>query len=231
MHTDIKICGLSTEQAVTSAIDAGAEMIGFIFFEKSPRHLDIEAAAQLAQLAGNRVAKVAVTVNADDGYLDEIVASVRPDFLQLHGNESPQRVTELKKRHGLRVIKAFAIRQAADFDKLEPYEGIADKFLLDAKAPEGSVLPGGNGVSFDWRLLGQLHTPTPYLLSGGLDELNIATALEISGAKSIDVSSGVESAPGVKDIAKIATFIKTVRARDLSQGNSGTRPESIPKAG
>lgn len=218
MHTEIKICGLSTQAAVSTCIDAGADLIGFIFFEKSPRHLTLQTAAELSAFAGKKIGKVAVTVNASENEVDEIVAQVKPDFLQLHGKETPDQVSLVKKKYGLPVIKAFAIRTKDDFDQLAAYEGIADRFLLDAKAPKGSDLPGGNGVSFDWKLLASFKTNTPVMLSGGLDAGNINDALEISKASSIDVSSGVESSPGIKDIAKIASFIKTVREHDLSSG-------------
>lgn len=214
MPVEIKICGLSTPEALEASATAGADLAGFIFFKKSPRNVAPEQAAGLAQFArsiARPLGTVAVTVNEDDTALDAIVAAMAPDFLQLHGRETPDRVADLKQRHGLPVIKAFAIRDESDLEKLVPYEGIADRFLLDAKAPEGSDLPGGNGVSFDWKLLQSLHTQTPWMLSGGLDAANIGEALTISGATAIDVSSGVEMAPGRKDIAKIAAFIKTVR--------------------
>ncbi len=218
MHTEIKICGLSTQEAVTACIDAGADLIGFIFFEKSPRHLTLQTAAELSAFAGKKVGKIAVTVNASDKELDAIVAQVKPDFLQLHGKETPDQVSLIKKKYDLPVVKAFAIRTGDDFAQLATYEGIADRFLLDAKAPKGSDLPGGNGVSFDWNLLASFKTNTPVMLSGGLDISNIKDALDISQASSIDVSSGVESSPGIKDVAKIASFIKTVREYDLSSG-------------
>ena len=218
MHIDVKICGLKTEEAVRAAIAGGASHAGFIFFEKSPRHTDPETAGKLAALAGAAgLRSVAVTVDADDATLDRIVSVMKPDMLQLHGKESPTRVADIRAKFGLPVMKALSIREAADLEKLASYEGIADRFLLDAKAPEGSDLPGGNGVSFDWRLLQSLDTQTPWMLSGGLDAANIAEALAVSRATSIDISSGVESAPGRKDIAKIAAFIKTVR--DMPSGN------------
>ena len=218
MRTEIKICGLSTPEAVKAAVDAGANLIGFIFFEKSPRNVTLEKAADLSRQVAKTVAKVAVTVGAPQAVLDAIVKQVHPDFLQLHGSETPQQVAEIKERYGLPVIKAFAIRTEDDFGNLAAYEGIADRFLLDAKAPAGSDLPGGNGVSFDWHLLDKLRTATPVMLSGGLDSANILAALEVSKLHSIDVSSGVESTPGIKDIAKINAFIKTVREHDKVSG-------------
>ncbi|AKI02860.1 phosphoribosylanthranilate isomerase [Hoeflea sp. IMCC20628] len=215
MTIQIKICGLSTPEAVDRAADLNADMAGFIFFPKSPRHVSVEAASTLAERALTRGLKtVAVTVDMDDAGLDEIVAMVKPDWLQLHGGESPERTAELKTRYGLPVMKAFAIREAADFDKIGPYKGIADRFLFDAKAPKGSDLPGGNGVSFDWRLLATLDGAANYMLSGGLTKDNIGEALGISHATGIDVSSGVESAPGVKSLEMMDSFIRAVRDAD-----------------
>lgn len=219
MSIGIKICGLSTPEAVETASRCGADMIGFIFFEKSPRHVEPEKVAELCS-GIDLPARVAVTVNADDTRLDHIVEVMKPDILQLHGLESPERMRHIAGRYNLPMIKAFSIYSASDFESLAAYEGVADQFLLDAKAPKGSELPGGNGVSFDWNLLGKLKTNTPWMLSGGLDATNIERALEISAAGMIDVSSGVESAPGIKDIAKIAAFIKTVRAMDGSGSNT-----------
>ncbi|MDP2733926.1 MAG: phosphoribosylanthranilate isomerase [Hoeflea sp.] len=212
MTTPIKICGLSTREAVDRAADLGADMAGFIFFEKSPRHVAVETAAALAERARARGLKtVAVTVDMDDAGLKEIVSAVKPDWLQLHGGETPERVAELKARFGLPVMKALAIRTASDLDRIAPYMGIADRFLFDAKPPEGSDLPGGNGVSFDWRLLASLDGAANYMLSGGLTKDNVGTALAISHAPGIDVSSGVESAPGVKDLAMMDSFVRAVR--------------------
>ena len=216
MSVEIKICGLSTPEAVEACVSAHVDFLGFIFFPKSPRNVLPEQASELRKIMGKSAKAVAVTVDADDCLMDEIVHRMQPDILQLHGSESPSRVAELKARYDLPAIKAFAIRTREDFEKLKSYEEIADRFLLDAKAPEGSELPGGNGVSFDWNLLKQARIMLPYLLSGGLHENNIVEALEISGANSIDVSSGVESSPGVKDIAKIASFIKTVKDYELT---------------
>ncbi|WP_370322905.1 phosphoribosylanthranilate isomerase [Oricola sp.] len=220
MALDIKICGLKTEEAVDAALDGGANHIGFIFFEKSPRHVDRQVARELAMSARRRLAiPVAVTVDADDATLAEIVATVEPGMLQLHGKENPTRVADIRAKFGLPVMKALSIREADDLKAIEPYYGIADRFLLDAKPPKGSELPGGNGVSFDWSLLGALDGKTNYMLSGGLDADNVGEALAISGAKALDVSSGVESAPGVKDINRIAAFLKAARAADARNGS------------
>jgi phosphoribosylanthranilate isomerase len=208
----IKICGLSTPETAAAALDKGADMIGFIFFPKSPRHVGVEQAAQLRQSAMGRAKAVAVTVDASDESLDTIVSEVKPDILQLHGHETPERVREVKARFGLPVMKAISIRDRADLDQITPYVGTADKFLLDAKAPKGSELPGGNGVSFDWTLLAALDPGLDYMLSGGLNAGNVAEAMRVTHAPGLDVSSGVESALGVKDIALIKEFFAAVTA-------------------
>ena len=210
---DIKICGLKTEDALEATIAGGASHAGFIFFPKSPRYIDPEAAAPLAARAKEAgVMPVAVTVDADDAFLDAIVAAMRPGMLQLHGKETPERVAELKARHGLPVMKALAISTADDLAKRQPYEGIVDRFLFDAKPPKGSELPGGNAVSFDWSLLARLPADVDYLLSGGIDAKNVGEAIAIANPPGLDLSSGVESAPGVKDVGLIEAFFATVRA-------------------
>jgi phosphoribosylanthranilate isomerase len=206
----IKICGLSTPQTVNAALDNGADMIGFIFFPKSPRHLRVGQAAALRPLVLGRALSVAVSVDAGDAMLDEIVASIRPDMLQLHGHETPERVSQVKARHGLPVMKAFSVRETSDLKATRAYRGVADKFLFDAKAPEGSDLPGGNGVSFDWHLLSVLDPGLDYMLSGGLNAANVSEALRITKAPGIDISSGVESAPGIKDVGLIEQFFAAV---------------------
>ena len=215
MKEMIKICGLATPEAIIAARDGGATHLGFIFFEKSPRNITPQLAAELAVGAGE-CATVAVTVSADDDFLDGIVGAMAPSMLQLHGNESPDRVADLKARHGLPVMKALAIRAPDDLERMRAYEGIVDLFLLDAKPPKGSELPGGNGVSFDWSLLAGLQTGTPVVLSGGIDLDNVRDAVSRVGAPAtcltgIDVSSGVESAPGVKDPAKISALLAACR--------------------
>ncbi len=212
MALDIKICGLKTDEALAAALAGGASHVGFIFFAKSPRNIDPIEAGRLREVARGRAEAVAVTVDAGDETLDRIVASMAPDMLQLHGKETPERVAEVKARYGLPVMKAFAIREAADLDAIAPYIGIADRFLFDAKAPAGSELPGGNGVSFDWRLLAGLEGQIDYMLSGGLNAANIGEALRLTNPPGIDISSGVESAPGVKDVALIDGFFRAVRA-------------------
>lgn len=209
---DIKICGLSTAESVDAVIAANATHVGFIFFEKSPRHVSAELAAQLsarAQTAGLK--SVAVTVNADDTYMDEIVSVMKPDVLQLHGSETPARVAEVKAKYGLPVMKAFAISNAADLEKIAAYKDVADSFLFDAKPPKGSELPGGNGVSYDWSLLHGLDPSIQYMLSGGLDHDNVGAAIKIANPPGLDISSGVEGAPGVKDLDMIAEFFEAIK--------------------
>lgn len=212
MSFDIKICGLKTPAAVDAALAGGASHIGFIFFEKSPRHVAPREAARLREIARGKAQAVAVTVDADDAVLDAIVAEMSPDIIQLHGKETPQRVAEVKARYGLPVMKAFAVSTADDLAGIAPYRGIADRFLFDAKPPKGSDLPGGNGVSFDWSLLAALDRQVDYMLSGGLNAGNIGEALRQANPPGIDISSGVESAPGVKDAALIDEFFAAVRA-------------------
>lgn len=211
MKPVIKICGLSTPETLAVALDEGAAMVGFIFFPKSPRHVTPERAATLRKAATGRAEAVAVTVDADDATLDAIVAAMKPDGLQLHGHETPGRVAEVKARYGLPVMKAFSVREAGDLAAIAPFMGVADRFLFDAKAPKGSELPGGNGVSFDWRLLAALDPSLDYMLSGGLNAGNVREALAITSAPGLDISSGVESAPGIKDIGLIKEFFTAVK--------------------
>jgi phosphoribosylanthranilate isomerase len=217
MPLDIKICGLKTPETLAAALDGGASHIGFIFFAKSPRYVEPELAGRLREAARGRAKAVAVVVDADDAFLDRIVSETKPDMLQLHGKETPGRVAEVKARYGLPVMKALSVSQAADLDRIAPYLGIADRFLFDAKPPKGSELPGGNGVSFDWRLLQTLDLKLDYLLSGGLSAQNIGEALALADPPGIDISSGVESAPGVKDVALIDAFFRAVRAAGASR--------------
>ena len=208
----IKICGLSTPETLAAALDNGADMAGFIFFAKSPRNVSVDAAAQLRKAAVGRAIAVAVSVDASDAELDALVSGMKPDMLQLHGHETPERVAAVKARFALPVMKAVSIRDRADLDQIAPFLGIADKFLLDAKAPKGSELPGGNGVPFDWTLLSALDPGLDYMLSGGLNAGNVAEALRLTQAPGLDVSSGVESAPGVKDVRLIDEFFAALAA-------------------
>ena len=207
----VKLCGLSTIDAVQAARDGHATHIGFIFFPKSPRYVTPSDAARLAREKGS-AASVAVSVDADDKFLDEIVETVSPDLLQLHGQETVQRVKELKKRYSRPIIKAFSIKDPEDLVHARTYQDTADLLLLDAKPPENSDLPGGNGVSFDWKLIEAFQSHAPVMLSGGIDQTNVETALQLvtrrdNNLQGLDVSSGVESAPGVKDIHKITSFM------------------------
>ncbi|MEO3997112.1 phosphoribosylanthranilate isomerase [Mesorhizobium sp. CAU 1732] len=212
MTLDIKICGLKTPEALDAALDGGASHVGFIFFPKSPRNIAPAEAGVLRARARGRAQSVAVTVDADDAFLDAIVEAMAPDMLQLHGRETPERTAAIKARYGLPVMKAFSISEADDLAAIEPFLGVADRFLFDAKPPKGSELPGGNGVTFDWTILAALDPGIDYMLSGGLTAANIRDALALANPPGIDVSSGVESAPGVKDAASIADFFKAVRA-------------------
>ena len=210
MALDIKICGLKTDVALDAALAGGASHVGFIFFPKSPRNIEPAEAERLRAAARGKAKAVAVTVDADDAFLDAIVSIMAPDMLQLHGSETPERVAAIKARYGLPVVKAFSVREAADLKAIEPYRGIADRFLFDARPPKGSELPGGNGVSFDWSLLAAIPAGTAYFLSGGLNAGNIGEALRVADPPAIDISSGVESAPGVKDPALIQSFFRAV---------------------
>ena len=212
MALDIKICGLKTGQALAAAIEGGASHAGFIFFPKSPRNVTPQEAGALRAPAHGKVKAVAVTVDADDAFLDAIVGEMRPDMLQLHGKESPERVAAVRARYGLPVMKALAVREAADLSRMTPYRGLVERFLFDAMPPAGSQLPGGNGVRFDWSVLAGLDAGVDYMLSGGLDAVNIGDALRLANPPGIDISSGVENAPGVKDTALIEAFFKAVAA-------------------
>jgi phosphoribosylanthranilate isomerase len=207
----VKICGLSTPEALDVALDAGADMVGFVFFPPSPRHLGFDAARALGRQVRGRAQKVALTVDADDGFLDAVVEALRPDMLQLHGRELPARVTALKRRLGLPVIKAIAVAAKPDLAAIAAYENVADYLLFDARAPREATRPGGLGKSFDWHLLEGLHTGAPFMLSGGLNAGNVAEALRITRAPGVDVSSGVERAPGEKDPEKIRAFVRAAR--------------------
>ncbi|MFV0512703.1 MAG: phosphoribosylanthranilate isomerase [Jhaorihella sp.] len=204
----VKICGLSAPADVSAAAAAGAAYAGFVFFPKSPRHLSVSGAAALAATVPPGICKVALTVDATDAELDHIVATVPIDMLQLHGNESPDRVRAVKARFGLPVMKAVGVAGAEDLDSIGLYSEVADQLLIDAKPPKGADLPGGNGLAFDWRLLAaRKYWRRPWMLAGGLTPGNVAEAVRMTGARQVDVSSGVETAPGVTDPALIRAFV------------------------
>jgi phosphoribosylanthranilate isomerase len=208
----IKICGLSTEDAVDAALDAGADMLGFVFFPPSPRHLDHQRARILGARVGSRALKVALTVDADEVVIAEIMDSLAPDILQLHGHETPDRVDEIKRRFKRQTMKVIGISTAGDLESIARYEGIADRILLDAKPPKDATRPGGNARAFDWTLLSGATIAPPWMLSGGLDPNNVAEAIRMTRAPGVDVSSGVETAPGVKNPDLIRAFIARARA-------------------
>jgi len=212
MSPIVKICGLSTPDALDVALDAGADMVGFVFFPPSPRHLSFAAARPLGERVRGRAQKVALTVDADDALLDAVVETLRPDLLQLHGKEPPARVAALKKRFGLSVMKAIAVAVRGDLAAAGAYVSAADRLLFDAQAPREATRPGGLGRPFDWRLLENLDAGLPFMLSGGLDAGNVGEALRITGALAVDVSSGVERLPGQKDPDKIRAFVRAARA-------------------
>lgn len=204
----VKICGLGTAADVAACVDAGTAYVGFVFFPKSPRHLTLGAAKAMAMEVPPGVAKVALTVNATDADLDELVAAVPLDMLQLHGTESPDRVADVRARFGLPVMKAVGVADEGDLSALNDHALAADQLLIDAKPPKDADLPGGNGLTFDWRLIAGRRWPVPWMLAGGLTPENVAEAVRLTGAQQVDVSSGVESAPGVKDAQLIHDFAR-----------------------
>ena len=211
MPTRIKICGLRTPQDVAAAVACGADDIGLVFFEKSPRHLSLDDAAALALAVPLGVRKVALTVDATDDDLDALLARVPVDLLQLHGHETPDRVAAIRARTGVPVMKAVGIADSDDLDQLDAYMAVAEEVLVDAKPPKTGDLPGGNGLSFDWRLLDGRRWSVPWMLAGGLRPSNVAEAIRLTGAPQVDVSSGVERNPGEKDPDMIRDFCAAVR--------------------
>lgn len=217
--TIVKICGLSSAATLEAALASGADMVGFVFFDPSSRNLSPGQAQALADQVRGRAQKVALTVDADDAKLEAIVDALAPDILQLHGKETPQRVRAIRARFGIPVMKAIGIASRADLQKVEAYAETADTLLFDAKPAPEAVLPGGNGEAFDWSILSDFTARRPWMLSGGLDAANVGEALAATGAQGVDVSSGVESVPGVKDPARIAAFIAAVRALSPAGGS------------
>jgi phosphoribosylanthranilate isomerase len=217
MSLTVKICGLSTPETLDAALDAGADMVGFVFFPPSPRHLQFERARSLGERVRGRAQKVALTVDADDAFLQSVVEALHPDILQLHGAEGLPQLAAIRRKFGLPLMKAVPIAVKTDLDRITAYAAAADRLLFDARAPRDATRPGGLGNPFDWRLLENVRTGVPFMLSGGLDVGNVAEALRITRASGIDVSSGVERAPGVKDIDRIVDFIRAARAAAAQQ--------------
>jgi len=221
----VKICGLSTRETLDAALVAGADMVGFVFFPPSPRHLSLETARELGRQVKGRATKVALTVDADDTTLENIVETLRPDLLQLHGKETIARVRDIKATFALPVMKVIAVETSADLAVLPGYASVADRILFDARAPKGATRPGGLGAVFDWHILEKLDLQLPFMVSGGLSADNVTEAVRVTRAGGVDVSSGVESAPGIKDPEMIRHFIRAARAaeRDAALAIAGGR--------
>src|SRR5246127_2784022 len=218
MSLIVKICGLSTPETLDVAVEAGADMVGFVFFPPSPRHLGLDTARALGKHVRRRAVKVALTVDADDATLANIVEALQPDILQLHGSETVARLRDIKQKFGLPVMKAMAVEPPADLASLPGYVAVADRILFDARAPKEATRPGGLGAVFDWHVLENLDLKLPFMVSGGLNAGNVAEAVRVTRAHGVDISSGVERAPGVKDVEMIREFIRAARAsQDASQ--------------
>jgi phosphoribosylanthranilate isomerase len=216
MSLIVKICGLSTRETLDVALDAGADMVGFVFFPPSPRHLGLAMACDLGKQARGRALKVALTVDADDLTLANIVEALQPDILQLHGKETAARLRDIRQKFGLPVMKAIAVETPADLASLPGYAAVADRILFDARAPREATRPGGLGAVFDWHVLEKLDLKLPFMVSGGLTAQNVAEAVHVTRAGGVDVSSGVERTPGVKDPEMIRSFIRAARATELT---------------
>ena len=212
MDLIVKICGLSTEETLDAALVAGADMVGFVFFPKSPRFISLDKAATLAKRARGRAETVALVVDMDDAAIGDVIDAVKPDWLQLHGQETNERVVAIRKQFAAKMMKAVGIGAPSDLAVAKNYVTVADRLLLDAKPPKDATRPGGNARAFDWKMLAGFQPGVPYLLSGGLTPANVAEAIAITGAPGVDVSSGVETAPGKKDAALIRAFIANARA-------------------
>lgn len=210
MSISIKFCGLSQPADIAAAAEAGARYVGFVFFPKSPRAVSLTQARDLALAVPVGVAKVGLVVDPEDAFLDQLLAEVPLDILQLHGHETPTRVAEIRARTGLPVMKAIGIAEADDLGQIADYAAVSDQLLIDAKPPKNADLPGGNGLSFDWRLLAGRRWPVPWMLAGGLTPDNVRLAVQMTGAQQVDVSSGVESRAGVKDPTLIHAFADAV---------------------
>ena len=214
MPTEVKICGLSAEESVDAALEAGAEFVGLMLFPASPRNVSVERAAVLAERAQGRAKIVAVTVDADDALIGAIAERLRPDLIQLHGRETPERASAIRAASGISVMKVFGVAAQGDLSAYADYS--TDRLLLDAKPPKDATRPGGHGVAFDWSILAGFAPSVPWFLSGGLDPKNVAAALRATHAPGVDVSSGVEIAPGHKDPEKIRAFVRAVRDYDMA---------------
>jgi phosphoribosylanthranilate isomerase len=214
MSLIVKICGLSTRETLDVALDAGADMVGFVFFPPSPRHLALDVGRDLGQAVKRRAAKVALTVDADDATLAGIVEALQPDLLQLHGRETEARVRDIKRKFGLPVMKALPVETTADLAALSEYRDVADRILFDARAPKDATRPGGLGAVFDWHVLENLDLSLPFMVSGGLHAGNVAEAVRVTRAGGVDVSSGVERASGIKDPEMIRAFVRAARATE-----------------
>ncbi len=208
---NIKICGVKTIEVAQAAIEGGATHIGFIFFRRSPRNITPAKAAEIASHIKNKIKTVVVTVNADDELLNEITSLFSPDYIQLHGSETPERAREIKRKFGLKIIKAISVREQKDIFAADEFKDIADHILFDAKPNADSKLPGGNAISFDWKILSRFKPEYEYILSGGLTSENVKTAIKLTGTRFVDVSSGVESSPGNKDISMVKSFIESAK--------------------
>jgi phosphoribosylanthranilate isomerase len=217
MSLTVKICGLSTPETLDAALEAGADMVGFVFFPPSPRHLQFDRARALGERVRGRAQKVALTVDAQDDFLASVVEALQPDILQLHGAEPVAHLAAIRRKFGLPVMKAVPIAVKDDLERVATYAAAADRLLFDARAPREATRPGGLGNTFDWRLLENVRAAVPFMLSGGLDAGNVGEALRITRASGIDVSSSVERAPGVKDIDKIIAFVRAARAAAARQ--------------
>ena len=223
MSAEVKICGLKTLEHLEAAIAAGASYYGMVFFARSPRNIAHAEATRLSQAGRGRIRSVALIVDADDAEIDAVIAAADPDMIQLHGSETPERAAEIRRRTGRPVIKAISVEREGDADLASAYDGAADLILFDAKPPRGlaGALPGGNGLTFDWRLLSPLRGKMRFMLSGGLNAGNVAEAIALTGAAIVDVSSGVETAPGEKDAALIHQFVRASRAAALEEIANG----------
>jgi phosphoribosylanthranilate isomerase len=212
MAIQVKICGITSVESADAAVRAGADFAGLIFQKASHRYAGLERSAAIARHLRGRVRITALMVDPSDDEVAEVARDVAPDFLQLHGREAPARIAEIVSRHRISVIKAFGVAEASDLANVPAYNDVAEMFLFDAKPPANAVTPGGHGVAFDWQLLRNAHFARPWLLAGGLNPENVARAIRTSGAPGVDVSSGVESAPGVKDTARVAAFVAAARS-------------------